>query len=133
MLSHLKIAIQGILTVVDVFSEWAGPCNAMQNYLKKIKLEVSNNNNNDNDNDNDNDKDMKPGLACSIPVRLHVKPGEEVEHGLQWDDHVQDEGNWAVSRSLLDIILNNLKKQSPISIWIKFRFSDVVNSCGQFH
>ena len=31
---------QGILTVVDVFSEWAGPCNAMQNYLKKIKLEV---------------------------------------------------------------------------------------------
>ena len=33
---------QGILTVVDVFSEWAGPCNAMQNYLKKIKLEVLN-------------------------------------------------------------------------------------------
>ena len=29
------------------------------------------------------DKDMKPGLACSIPVRLHVKPGEEVEHCLQ--------------------------------------------------
>ena len=26
--------------MVDVFSEWAGPCNAMQNYLKKIKLEV---------------------------------------------------------------------------------------------
>ena len=32
--------MQGILTVVDVYSEWAGPCNAMANYLKKIKLEV---------------------------------------------------------------------------------------------
>ena len=31
---------QGVLTVVDVYSEWAGPCNAMANYLKKIKLEV---------------------------------------------------------------------------------------------
>ena len=31
--------MQGILTVVDVYSEWAGPCNAMANYLKKIKLE----------------------------------------------------------------------------------------------
>ena len=30
--------------MVDVFSEWAGPCNAMQNYLKKIKLEVKNDN-----------------------------------------------------------------------------------------
>ena len=26
--------------MVDVYSEWAGPCNAMANYLKKIKLEV---------------------------------------------------------------------------------------------
>ena len=32
--------VQGVLTVVDVYSEWAGPCNAMANYLKKIKLEV---------------------------------------------------------------------------------------------
>ena len=32
--------MQGVLTVVDVYSEWAGPCNAMANYLKKIKLEV---------------------------------------------------------------------------------------------
>ena len=31
---------QGVLTVVDVYSEWAGPCNAMANYLKKIKLDV---------------------------------------------------------------------------------------------
>ena len=29
-----------MLTVVDVYSEWAGPCNAMANYLKKIKLDV---------------------------------------------------------------------------------------------
>ena len=42
-------AYQGILTVVDVFSEWAGPCNAMQNYLKKIKLEVYTNVNNEKD------------------------------------------------------------------------------------
>ena len=26
--------------MVDVYSEWAGPCLAMSNYLKKIKLEV---------------------------------------------------------------------------------------------
>ena len=26
--------------MVDVYSEWAGPCMAMANYLKKIKLEV---------------------------------------------------------------------------------------------
>ena len=32
--------LQGVLTVVDVYSEWAGPCLAMANYLKKIKLEV---------------------------------------------------------------------------------------------
>ena len=36
--------------MVDVFSEWAGPCNAMQNYLKKIKLEVFNTTDNENDN-----------------------------------------------------------------------------------
>ena len=34
------VVFQGVLTVVDVYSEWAGPCNAMANYLKKIKLEV---------------------------------------------------------------------------------------------
>ena len=34
------LPLQGVLTVVDVYSEWAGPCLAMANYLKKIKLEV---------------------------------------------------------------------------------------------
>ena len=37
---HNRFLFEGILTVVDVYSEWAGPCNAMANYLKKIKLEV---------------------------------------------------------------------------------------------
>ena len=36
----LALLLQGVLTVVDVYTEWAGPCNAMANYLKKIKLEV---------------------------------------------------------------------------------------------
>lgn len=27
--------------VVDVYSEWSGPCSAMTNFLKKIKLEVN--------------------------------------------------------------------------------------------
>ena len=39
-LLDFQVIVQGILTVVDVYSEWAGPCNAMANYLKKIKLEV---------------------------------------------------------------------------------------------
>lgn len=30
------------LTVVDVYSDWSGPCNAMTNFLKKMKLEVNN-------------------------------------------------------------------------------------------
>lgn len=29
------------LVVVDVYSEWSGPCSAMTNFLKKIKLEVN--------------------------------------------------------------------------------------------
>ena len=33
-------ADQGGITVVDIYSEWSGPCTAMQTALKKIKLEV---------------------------------------------------------------------------------------------
>ena len=33
-------ANQGGITVVDIYSEWSGPCTAMQTALKKIKLEV---------------------------------------------------------------------------------------------
>ena len=29
------------LTIVDVYSEWSGPCSAMTSFLKKIKLEVN--------------------------------------------------------------------------------------------
>ena len=32
--------VQGGLTIVDVYSEWAGPCTAMTGALKKIKLEA---------------------------------------------------------------------------------------------
>ena len=32
---------QGGITVVDIYSEWSGPCTAMQTALKKIKLEVN--------------------------------------------------------------------------------------------
>ena len=35
-----KFSFQG-LTIVDVYSEWSGPCSAMTNFLKKIKLEVN--------------------------------------------------------------------------------------------
>ena len=38
--SLLYIENQG-LVVVDVYSEWSGPCSAMTNFLKKIKLEVN--------------------------------------------------------------------------------------------
>ena len=34
------MSFQG-LTIVDVYSEWSGPCSAMTNFLKKIKLEVN--------------------------------------------------------------------------------------------
>ena len=37
---HLLFSLQG-LVVVDVYSEWSGPCSAMTNFLKKIKLEVN--------------------------------------------------------------------------------------------
>ena len=37
--------------MVDIYSEWSGPCTAMQTALKKIKLEV----NRDVDVDFDND------------------------------------------------------------------------------
>ena len=43
--------VQGGITVVDIYSEWSGPCTAMQTALKKIKLEV----NRDVDVDFDND------------------------------------------------------------------------------
>ena len=36
----ILIIFQG-LVVVDVYSEWSGPCSAMTNFLKKIKLEVN--------------------------------------------------------------------------------------------
>jgi len=29
------------LVVVDIYSDWSGPCSAMTNFLKKIKLEVN--------------------------------------------------------------------------------------------
>ena len=32
--------LQGVLTVVDVYNDWAGPCMAMASFLKKIRLEV---------------------------------------------------------------------------------------------
>ena len=32
---------QGVLTVVDVYNDWAGPCMAMASFLKKIRLEVN--------------------------------------------------------------------------------------------
>ena len=35
-----KLLLQGGLTIVDIYSEWAGPCTAMSGALKKIKLEV---------------------------------------------------------------------------------------------
>ena len=39
-LSPLTLLSQGGLTVVDIYSDWAGPCTAMSAALKKIKLEV---------------------------------------------------------------------------------------------
>eukprot|EP00095_Tigriopus_kingsejongensis_P010245 maker-scaffold76_size406464-snap-gene-3.15 protein:Tk10245 transcript:maker-scaffold76_size406464-snap-gene-3.15-mRNA-1 annotation:"hypothetical protein DAPPUDRAFT_237790" len=35
------MALERGLTVVDVYSEWSGPCSAMTNFLKKMKLEVN--------------------------------------------------------------------------------------------
>ena len=36
----LIVFSQGGLTIVDIYSDWAGPCTAMAGALKKIKLEV---------------------------------------------------------------------------------------------
>ena len=38
---HTSDIVQGGITVVDIYSEWSGPCTAMQTALKKIKLEVN--------------------------------------------------------------------------------------------
>ena len=40
MIWMLLLSAQG-LTVVDVYSDWSGPCSAMTNFLKKVKLEVN--------------------------------------------------------------------------------------------
>ena len=44
-------ADQGGITVVDIYSEWSGPCTAMQTALKKIKLEVAGDDDDDDKND----------------------------------------------------------------------------------
>ena len=44
-------ADQGGITVVDIYSEWSGPCTAMQTALKKIKLEVDGDDDDDDKND----------------------------------------------------------------------------------
>ena len=48
-------ADQGGITVVDIYSEWSGPCTAMQTALKKIKLEVGGDDDDDDENDRDDD------------------------------------------------------------------------------
>ena len=37
--------------MVDIYSEWSGPCTAMQTALKKIKLEVNHDDHGESDDD----------------------------------------------------------------------------------
>ena len=41
-----------MLTIVEVYFDWAGPCHAMTRYIKKIKMELG------------EDKDLKFVMAC---------------------------------------------------------------------
>ena len=49
---------QGVVTIVDIYSEWAGPCNAMVNHLKRIKVEM----------DKENILNFAMAMTDSIPV-----------------------------------------------------------------
>ena len=44
--------------MVDIYSEWAGPCNAMINQLKRIKVEL----------DKDNTVSFATAMIDKIPV-----------------------------------------------------------------
>ena len=56
---------QGGVTVVDIYSEWSGPCTAMQTALKKIKLEVKN--------DHDNYEDFGDEITMTIMIMPVMK------------------------------------------------------------